>query len=93
MLSDEDHAVAEAYGAWGEKKNYGRVYEGLIRSTVWWMKMATSTSHNTRATRATSTNCVATWAGNRRMIQLGIRCEWAKHYSVTTTDERAWRNW
>lgn len=33
LLSDEDHAVAEAYGAWGEKKNYGRVYEGLIRST------------------------------------------------------------
>ncbi|TAP27047.1 thioredoxin-dependent thiol peroxidase [Arthrobacter sp. S41] len=33
-LSDEDHAVAEAYGAWGEKKNYGRVYEGLIRSTI-----------------------------------------------------------
>ncbi|MBD7996877.1 thioredoxin-dependent thiol peroxidase [Arthrobacter sp. Sa2CUA1] len=34
LLSDPDHAVAEAYGAWGEKKNYGKVYEGLIRSTV-----------------------------------------------------------
>lgn len=34
LLSDEDHAVAEAYAAWGEKKNYGRTYEGLIRSTV-----------------------------------------------------------
>ena len=34
LLADEDHAVAEAYGAWGEKKNYGRVTEGLIRSTV-----------------------------------------------------------
>jgi peroxiredoxin Q/BCP len=34
LLSDEDHAVAEAYGAWGEKKNYGRTYDGLIRSTV-----------------------------------------------------------
>lgn len=34
LLSDEDHAVAEAYGAWGEKKNYGKTYEGLIRSTV-----------------------------------------------------------
>ncbi|RII42716.1 thioredoxin-dependent thiol peroxidase [Galactobacter valiniphilus] len=33
LLSDEDHAVASAYAAWGEKKNYGRVYEGLIRST------------------------------------------------------------
>ena len=34
LLSDEDHAVAEAYGAWGEKKNYGKVSVGLIRSTV-----------------------------------------------------------
>lgn len=33
LLSDEDHKVAEAWGAWGEKKNYGKVYEGLIRST------------------------------------------------------------
>ncbi len=34
LLSDADHAVAEQYGAWGTKKNYGREYEGLIRSTV-----------------------------------------------------------
>lgn len=34
VVSDEDHAVAESYGAWGEKKNYGKVYEGLIRSTI-----------------------------------------------------------
>lgn len=33
LLSDENHSVAEAYGAWGEKKNYGRSYMGLIRST------------------------------------------------------------
>ncbi|MDQ4490633.1 thioredoxin-dependent thiol peroxidase [Sinomonas sp. ASV486] len=33
LLADEDHAVAEAYGTWGEKVNYGRVYQGLIRST------------------------------------------------------------
>jgi peroxiredoxin Q/BCP len=32
LLADEDHAVAEAYGAWGEKKNYGRTYMGIIRS-------------------------------------------------------------
>jgi thioredoxin-dependent peroxiredoxin len=32
LLSDPDHAVAEAYGAWGEKKNYGRTYMGIIRS-------------------------------------------------------------
>ena len=34
LLSDPDHTVAEAYAAWGEKKNYGRSYDGLIRSTV-----------------------------------------------------------
>jgi peroxiredoxin Q/BCP len=32
LLSDPDHAVAEAYGAWGEKKAFGRTYEGIIRS-------------------------------------------------------------
>ncbi|MCU0520666.1 MAG: thioredoxin-dependent thiol peroxidase [Anaerolineae bacterium] len=32
LLSDPDHAVAEAYGAWGEKKMYGKTYDGLIRS-------------------------------------------------------------
>ena len=32
LLSDADHAVAAKYGAWGIKKNYGREYEGLIRS-------------------------------------------------------------
>ncbi len=33
LLSDENHAVAEMFGAWGIKQNYGREYEGLIRST------------------------------------------------------------
>src|SRR5688572_8956941 len=32
LLADEDHAVAEAFGVWGEKKNYGRTYMGIIRS-------------------------------------------------------------
>lgn len=34
LLSDPDHAVAEAYGAWGTKKMYGKEYEGVIRSAV-----------------------------------------------------------
>lgn len=34
LLSDPDHAVHEAYGAWGEKMNYGKLVEGVIRSTV-----------------------------------------------------------
>lgn len=33
LLSDPNHVVASAFGAWGMKKNYGREYEGLIRST------------------------------------------------------------
>jgi peroxiredoxin Q/BCP len=33
LLSDEDHAVADAYGAWGLKQNYGKEYMGLIRSS------------------------------------------------------------
>ena len=32
LLADEDHAVAEAYGSWGEKSMYGRTYMGIIRS-------------------------------------------------------------
>jgi thioredoxin-dependent peroxiredoxin len=32
LLADEDHAVAEAYGAWGEKSMYGKKYLGIIRS-------------------------------------------------------------
>lgn len=32
LLSDPDHQVAEAYGAWGEKKAFGRTYEGVKRS-------------------------------------------------------------
>jgi len=33
LLSDEDHQLAESLGAWGEKKLYGKVSRGLIRST------------------------------------------------------------
>jgi peroxiredoxin Q/BCP len=32
LLSDPEHKVAEAYGVWGEKTNYGRKYMGIIRS-------------------------------------------------------------
>ena len=33
LLSDPDHAVHEAYGAWGEKLNYGKKVTGVLRST------------------------------------------------------------
>ena len=33
LLSDENKKVMKKYGAWGLKKNYGKEYEGVIRST------------------------------------------------------------
>ncbi len=33
LLSDEDHAVAEKYGAWGLKKFMGREFDGILRTT------------------------------------------------------------
>lgn len=32
LLSDEDHKVAEAFGVWREKKLYGKIYFGIVRS-------------------------------------------------------------
>jgi peroxiredoxin Q/BCP len=32
LLSDPDHKVAEKFGAWGEKTNYGKTYMGILRS-------------------------------------------------------------
>ena len=31
LLSDPNHEVADAFGAWGEKSSYGRTYEGILR--------------------------------------------------------------
>lgn len=33
LLSDPDHAIADAYGVWGAKKFMGRVYDGIHRTT------------------------------------------------------------
>jgi peroxiredoxin Q/BCP len=32
LIMDEDHTIAEKYGVWGDKSNYGRIYKGIIRS-------------------------------------------------------------
>jgi thioredoxin-dependent peroxiredoxin len=32
LLSDQDHAVADAFGAWGERSMYGRKFMGIVRS-------------------------------------------------------------
>ena len=34
LLADEDHRVLEKWGVWAEKKLYGRVYMGVVRTTV-----------------------------------------------------------
>lgn len=33
LLADTDHAVAEAWGTWGEKQRYGKTYIGITRSS------------------------------------------------------------
>ena len=33
LLADEDHAVSERYGVWGEKKMMGRTYQGISRTS------------------------------------------------------------
>ena len=33
LLADADHAVAELYGVWKERKNYGKTYMGVERTT------------------------------------------------------------
>jgi thioredoxin-dependent peroxiredoxin len=33
LLADPDHRAAEAYGVWKEKRNYGKTYMGVERST------------------------------------------------------------
>jgi thioredoxin-dependent peroxiredoxin len=33
LLADEDHAVAEQYGTWVQKENYGKTYFGVQRAT------------------------------------------------------------
>ena len=33
LLADSDHAVAEQYGVWQEKINYGKTYMGVVRTT------------------------------------------------------------
>src|SRR5690606_35464286 len=52
LASDEDHATLEAYGAWGEKPDYGKTYVGVISSTVEFNAELTTAEafYNVRAT-------------------------------------------
>jgi peroxiredoxin Q/BCP len=33
LIADTEKEILKLYGAWGEKKNYGKVYEGVLRTT------------------------------------------------------------
>jgi peroxiredoxin Q/BCP len=33
LLADEDHQICEQYGVWGKKKTFGRLYNGVFRTT------------------------------------------------------------
>lgn len=35
LASDETLAMLKAYGVWGEKSMYGKIFEGVLRTTVW----------------------------------------------------------
>ncbi|MBT8420003.1 MAG: thioredoxin-dependent thiol peroxidase [Gammaproteobacteria bacterium] len=51
LLSDTDHEIMERYGAWGEKNMYGKITEGVIRSTVL-IDPAGKVAHHWRRVRA-----------------------------------------
>ena len=61
LVSDPDKAVLKAYGAYGEKKLYGKTVEGVIRSTfiVDAEGGSSSPQYNVKAT-GTSPSCAAT---------------------------------
>ena len=52
LLSDPDKKMMAAYGAFGEKKMYGKVVQGVIRSTVWVGPEGEVKKHWPKVTRA-----------------------------------------
>ena len=52
LASDPERKVLDAYGAFGEKKNYGKIVQGVIRSTFVVSKDGTisSAQYNVKAT-------------------------------------------
>jgi len=62
LLCDPDKKVMEKYGAFGEKKMYGKITQGVIRSTVWvgpdgkvkkhWRKVAKAADHPAKVLEA-----------------------------------------
>jgi len=60
LLADPDKKVLDAYGAFGEKKNYGKTYMGVIRSTIIVDEAGKSN------TRCTTSGRRATWRRSSR---------------------------
>lgn len=62
LLSDPDHGVMRAYGAYGQKSMYGKKVTGVIRSTVWigpdgrvrrhWARVANAAAHPEKVLQA-----------------------------------------
>lgn len=59
LLSDPDHKVATAYGAYGEKNLYGKVSMGIIRSTVLLDEQGKVTKHFRKVTAAGHADAVS----------------------------------
>ena len=64
LVADEEHATAEAYGAWGTKKNFGKEYAGVIRSTF--------IIDETGTVQTAWRNVRATGHGDRVMAEAGL---------------------
>ena len=79
LVSDPDKAVLTEYGAFGEKKMYGKTVTGVIRSTFVVNPDGTidKAMYNVRA-RAMSPNCAASWVSDG---------------TATIGPTRVWRNW
>lgn len=61
LISDPDHGMMEAYGAWGEKNMYGKVSVGVIRSTVIIDPEGVVRKHYKRASAKGHAEAVRTW--------------------------------
>jgi thioredoxin-dependent peroxiredoxin len=80
LLTDADHAVMEAYGAWGEKTLYGKKSIGVIRSTflvdedgriqkAWYAVKADGHAEKCSPPLATGNRCVdSEWSGCLRPV-------------------------
>ena len=84
LLADPDHAVADAYGVWGEKAALGKVYEGVHRTTfliapdgsIWTTDVQGHTAMKMNATTARSPAYIQNWPSPEMMyssVPSGLR--------------------